>query len=173
MRLPVLIVMLAMTGCGPSESPPARTNRSPAPATFAVAPDSELTRYLTWHREWTMLTNRHWAELQAVLRRIDSRYSLRNAGAIAEDPDLLSLLERHRGEMQPLMTRAPRGPTAAALDATLPGIGQLIAGPEGMTYVPGRNEAVLAAARAKHGEEFVRWVLAHEDSIVSMLRTDR
>ena len=37
----------------------------------------------------------------------------------------------------------------------------------------GRNEAVLTAARAKHGEEFVRWVLAHEDSIVATLRTDR
>ena len=173
MRLRVLMAVLAMTGCGPSESPPARTNRSPAPATFAVAPDSELTGYLAWHREWTLLTNRHRAELEAVLRRIDSRYSLQNAGAIAQDPDLLSLLERQRGEMQPLMARAPRGPTAAALDATLPGIGQLVARPEGMRYVPGRNEAVLAAARAKHGEEFVRWVLAHEDTIVATLRTDR
>lgn len=174
MRTLLLTAVLATTGCGTPEPEPARTSRPRAPASSAAArPDSELTSYLAWHRDWKLLANRHRAELEAELQRLGNRYSLRDADRIEQAPGLLTLLGRQRGEMQRLMVRAPRGPTANALDATLPGLGQLVAGPMGMTYVPGRNEAVLTAARARHGEEFVRWVLAHESTIVATLRSDR
>ena len=174
MRTLFLAGALAMVGCGTPDSTPSSESRMKAPGTSASArPDSELTNYLAWHRDWTLLANRHRAELETESQRIARRYSLRDADRIAADPELLTLLERQRGEMQQLMVHAPVGPTAAALDVTLPGVGLLVAGSSGMTYVPGRNEAVLTAARARYGEEFVRWVLAHEATIVATLRTDR
>ena len=175
MRALFLAAALAVTGCGTPDSPP--PERASRPETFASSPiarpDSELTKYLAWQRDWMLQVNNHWAELQAESQRIASRYSLRGADSIPQDPELLAMLERQRGEMQLLVARAPRGATAQALDATLPGVGRIVTGPTGMTYVPGRDEAVLAAARARHGEEFVRWVLANERTIVATLRGDR
>jgi hypothetical protein len=171
----VVAAVLVTTGCGTPEPPPARTSRPRAPASPPVVarPDSELTNYLAWQRDWKLLANRHRAELEAESQRMENRYPLRATDSIAQDPGLLALLERQRGEMQLLMVRAPRGPTAEALNATLLGLGQLMAGPTGMTYVPGRNEAVLSAARAKYGDEFVRWVLARESTIIATLGADR
>ena len=81
----------------------------------------------------------------------------------------MALLDRQRREMHPVAARVPRGMTAQALEATLPGIGLVVLGPHRITYVPGRNEAILAAARTKYGDKFVSWVLAHEDTIVAVL----
>lgn len=172
-RTSAVLVALTLLGCQ-RESAPVRGARAEAHSTARSAQsDSVLTSYLEWHRDWMQLTNRHKAELDAQSERMAARYSFADSDKITGDPELLALLERQRGEMRPLMTRAPRGLTAEALEATLLGLGRVVAGPRAMTYVPGRDEAALAAARAKYGDTFVSWVLAHESTIVATLAPDR
>lgn len=174
MRTLVVVAALLATGCGTPEPPLARASPPGARATPAVAqPDSALMAYLAWQRDWKLLTNRHRAELEVESRRIADQATLSSGNPFAEDPAFRALLDRQRGEMQQLMTRAPHGLTAEALSATIPGVGQMVVGPMEMTFVPGRDEAVLAAARAKYGEEFVRWVLANERTIVATLGASR
>ena len=172
-RTSAVLVAITLLSCK-REAAPVSVARADAHSTaHSAQSDSALTGYLEWHRDWMQLTNQHKAELDAESVRIESRYSLADSYKITQDPELLALLERQRGEMRPLMARAPRGLTAEALDATLPGLGRVVIGPRAMTYVPGRDEAVLAAARTKYGDEFVSWVLAHESTIVATLATNR
>jgi hypothetical protein len=155
------------TACGKPE--PAAARAAPPAAASAAETADDLIAYITWYRDWKQLTNRHKAELDALTQSVAGRYSFAETGNIAQDPDLLALLARQRQEMQPLMARVPGGPTAAAYEETLGGVGQLLPTPNGMAYFPGRNESVLAAARAKYGDKFVDWVLAHESTIVETL----
>jgi len=135
----------------------------------AAQPDSALTSYIEYYRDWMLLANRHKVELDAEMPAIEARYSHPEAKKLGQDPHFMALIDRQRREMQPVAARAPRGMTAQALEATLPGIGMLVLGPQRISYVPGHNEAALAAARAKYGDKFVGWVLAHEDTIVTVL----
>jgi hypothetical protein len=164
----ILAALTALpTACGKPE--PATARAAPPTTGSAAQTDDDLMAYVNWYRDWKQLTNRHKAEGDALMQSVAARYSFAETGNIAQDPDLLALLARQRQEMRPLMARAPGGPTAAAYEATLGGIGQLLPTPNGMVYFPGRNEAVLAAARARYGDKFVDWVLARESKIVATL----
>ena len=168
-----ILVVLTLLGCQ-RDPAPGGVARSDANATAQSAQsDSVLTSYLEWYRDWMLLTNRHKAEGDAQSERMAARYSYAELDKVTEDPELVAMLARQREEMRPFMTRAPRGLAAEALEATLPGVGQMVAGPRAMTYVPGRDEAVLAAARAKYGDTFVSWVLSHESTIVATLSVVR
>jgi hypothetical protein len=155
------------TACSNKEAAAGRPEQPPTAG--AAREDDDLMAYVNWYRDWKLLTNRHKAEGDVLVQSVAAKYSFAETGKIAQDPDLLALLARQRQEMRPLMARAPGGPTAAAYEATLAGIGQLLPTPHGMVYFPGRNEAVLAAARAKYGDKFVDWVLARESTIVATL----
>ena len=177
MRAPIVaaavLAGVLAAGCNTPEAP-ARTARSAAGATAsAAADDTLLTSYLAWNRDMMLLANRHRAEIEAESQRIAGGQTFIPPDTFARDPGLRALLDRQREESARFMSRAPQGPTVRALDATLPGVGQMVIGPTSVTYVPGRNEAVLAAARATYGDEFVRWVLAHERTIVATLSAVR
>src|SRR6266513_516365 len=80
--------------------------------------DEYLTTYLSFVHDWMETTNRHVAESEAM-RRVSARYSPADAPMVGHDPDLLALLNRQREEMAPLMARAPHGPLADAIGATI------------------------------------------------------
>ena len=155
--------------CSDREPPPRSAELQLQATARAAQSDSELTSYIAWYRDWKILTNRHKAELDAESQRLTARYSFAETNQAATDTALLALLQRQRSEMAPLMSRVPRGLTAEALRATLPGLGRMVLSPTGMTYVPGRDERVLAAARGTYGDAFVSWVLAHEQTIHATL----
>lgn len=139
------------------------------PVPRAVQTDSALTNYVEWNRDWMLLASRHKGELDAEMPGITARHPFRSSYKVTQDTQLLAMLERQRSEMQRHMARAPRGMTAEALAATLSGLGHSVIEPSGMIWVPGRNESALTAARARYGDAFVAWVLAHERVIVSTL----
>lgn len=174
MRAPALaLALLAQAACG-RESAPGREARDTAqPAARSAQSDSVLVAWIEWHRDWMRRTNRHKAELDADSARLAATYSHAESHRVAEDPELLAMLARQREEMQPLVARAPRGLTAEALEAAVRGVGRVVIGPRAITFVPGRDEAALDSARAAYGDEFVRWVLAHEQRIIATLAASR
>ena len=171
-RAVVLLSVVSAVGmlspaCGSEESvaraPRLRAERPRVPT------DEELTSYLEWLRDWKHLANRNRTELEAGLEPIFARYPSRDPNAVASDPEWLALHRRQAEGMQAHMNRRPRGLIINALEATLPGVGRMVARTDAMDYVPGRDEAVLSAARARYGNEFVDWVLARERVIVETL----
>jgi hypothetical protein len=132
--------------------------------------DDALSSWLEWHRDWGRLVNRHRVEQDAEVARRAAGGPGASDQALAADPGFLAVIYRQREEMRAMMARAPRGLTADGLAETTLGMGKLTAGSQGtMVFIPGRDEVALADARAKYGEDFVRWVLAHEAEIGSTL----
>ena len=140
-----------------------------------VAPsDSTLASWLAWQRDLMQLVNKQRDEQDAEVRRITAGSPRLGDDRIAHDPALLALLERQRADMAALQARMPEGPVVNALGATIGGLGQLTADADGrMVYLPRRDEAALAAARAQYGDAFVDWLLAHEREIDEALASDR
>ena len=138
-------VIAAVTLACRNETHVVERRAAPRVTARAAQPDSALTSYIEYYRDWMLLANRHKVELDAEMRAIEARYSHLDVNKLGQDPHFMALLDRQRREMQPLAARAPRGMTAQALEATLPGIGLVVLGPHRITYVPGRNEAILAA----------------------------
>jgi hypothetical protein len=141
----------------------------PVQAAATVPTEEELTSYLEWWRDWKRLTNRNAAELYEVMERVSRKYPRDDTRSLAADPEYLAVYNRHRTEMKSHMDRKPKGPTATALNATVPALGPIVIHPKAMVYEPRRDEAALAAARAKYGDTFVDWVLAREHIIVQTL----
>lgn len=141
--------------------------------------DADLTACIEWLRDWKALTNRHKAEGDEVAQRAAARLPVAETDKLAQDPELLALLDQQGKEMQALHKRMPKGPTANALARMVGGIGSMVgepgaigsmvARPFGVIYVPGRNESVLADLRKKYGDTFVDWVLEREGVIVETL----
>ena len=166
-RWVVAALSLVATACGTDEpprvAPPLRAERPGVPT------EAELMSYLEWHRDLKLLTNRNRADTDAVMGRISSRNPSVDAPTIAADPEWRALSQQLVSEMQAHLNRVPKGLTASALQATILGVGRMVIHPTAMVFEPGRDESALSAARAKYGDEFVDWVLAHEDVIVATL----
>jgi hypothetical protein len=87
--------------------------------------------------------------------------------------DWKSLTNRHRAELDDVTERvAARYPAmvggVASMTAGPGALGTMVPLPDGVVYMPGRNETVLAEARMKYGDTFVDW-LAREPLIVETL----
>ena len=160
------IAMLSRA-CG-REEPAARAPRLRAERP-RVPTETELTSYLEWVRDWKHLANRNRAELEVATGTIFARYPSGDEGAAANDPEWLALHARQKQAMQAHMDRMPSGLIIKALETTLGGVGRMLIGTHSVSYVPGRDEAVLSAARARYGDEFVDWVLAREGVIIGTL----
>ncbi|MDB4908019.1 MAG: hypothetical protein JWO05_2803 [Gemmatimonadetes bacterium] len=166
----VLVGCLALSsGCRAKEAARAPTAERVSSGGSAAPVDSALTVYVEWQRDWMLLSNRHKAEIDAATPAIVARNAPVDAGKLERDPAFTALLDRQREEMRALMARAPGGTSVEALGAALAGIGSGVLTDQGLRYVPGRNEAALASARAKYGDELVNRVLAREQWIVTTL----
>lgn len=148
--------------CGTEEPAGAARLRAERPK---LPTTGELTSYLEWYRDWKHLVNRHRGEGEAAVLLAAAKYPSDSYAKVATDPAFIADHERRAAEQQAHYAREPKGLTAAALKATIQGIGRMVIRPDGMVYEAGRDEAALAAARAKYGEKFVDWVLAHETVI--------
>lgn len=148
----------------PTAAPPAVA----APAAGVLAPtDDELMAYLVWGRDWKQLANRNKAELDAVAEQAAAKLSFKDTDKLAQDPELLAVIDRQTKAMKAHLDLAPRGPMVEAFKAAISGIGSMVPRPDGWVWVSRRDESVLAAARQRYGDEFVGWVLAREATIVA------
>lgn len=180
------MLLLAATAAACRETPAARAPGAPAGSpsfqratTRVDVTDADLTACIEWLRDWKALTNRHRAGQDEVAERAAARLSVAETHKLAQDPELLALLDQQGKEMQALHKRMPKGPTAEALARMVGGIGSMVgepgaigsmvARPFGVVYMPGRNDDVLAKARSKYGDTFVDWVLEREGIIVETL----
>jgi hypothetical protein len=132
--------------------------------------DDELTKYVRWWRDYLTLVNRHLIELDAVRKRVSSKYSFADMNRMSEDPELLATVERQRSAMQELDSHRPvDGLKMQALRDTVPGVATLEYQGDKVVYVPGHDEIALAAARNKYGDKFVDWVVSREKMIARAL----
>ncbi len=154
----LLVLIAACSGSREPDSPVAGVKRS----------ESELKRYITWQHDWKALAFRHRAEREAETQKLRSEISPGSNG-MAQESVLVAFTNRQEQEMARFWERAPKGPTATALRATLAGIGVITGDSRGMTYTPHHDEAVLDRARAQYGDKWVRWVLEHEATINSTI----
>lgn len=132
--------------------------------------EDELIKYLVWWREYATLTSHNMAEMKAVSDRIAARYSLGSSDRIAQDPELVAMLERQQVAARDIEARAPLSrPKMEALGETVAGIATLEPKDGGVVFVAGHNEIALASARSKYGDEFVDWVVARESLVARVL----
>jgi hypothetical protein len=132
--------------------------------------DDELAKYVVWWRDYLEVGNRNVVEMNAVSKRVASKYSFADTGRIAQDPELLAASERQRNAMKEVMNRMPvDGVKMDALGETVPGVATLEFQGDKVVYVPGRNEIALAAARKNYGDQFVDWIVARESTIARIL----
>ena len=181
----LLSFIVLAPGCrekGPSSAAPATSAARPSfqrATTRVDVADADLNAYLEWLRDWKSITNRHRAELDEVTERALARLPVFDPDKAVQDPEFLAMLAEQRKDGQALSSRMPKGPTAEALATMVGGVesmtvgpgavGTMVPQPNGVVYRPGRNEKVLAEARAKYGDTFVDWVLARESLIVETL----
>ncbi|HEX2781128.1 MAG TPA: hypothetical protein VHM30_16630 [Gemmatimonadaceae bacterium] len=137
-------------------------------AVSPLAPsDSDLAAFLDWQRQLMLLVGQQRAEQDSLVATL-ARTGLQPEG-LSTNPQLLALVERQRTAMDELQSRIPRGPTATGLGFALPGLGQMTGTAEGLVWIPKRDDAVLAQARARFGDDFVDWLIAREDIIDTAL----
>ena len=164
----VSAIGMLIAACGTEQpaagAPPLRAER------IRVPTEEELTSYLEWLRDWRHIVNRNRAEMDVAAESIFARHPTGDVAAIASDPEWLAVQQQLKDRMEAHVDRRSAGLVLNALAATVRGVGRMVARPHGMDYVPGRDEAVLSAARARYGDEFVDWVLARERLIVETLR---
>jgi hypothetical protein len=131
--------------------------------------DEYLTTYLTDVHDWMDMTNRHVAESEALIQKISARYPPSDPGGSAHDPEFLALLNRQREEMAPVVARLPNDSMGRAVGAAIAGIGRVVIGDQGMTFVVQPNDSALRAARAQYGDKLVDWVLARKGKVIEVL----
>ena len=172
--LPVVLLATLTFACGRQDPAAEGAARNEARAVTRAAAeeaqrDAVLARWLPWHREWMLLGNRHKRELDDYMHAMGPKAFLVEADSIARDPAFLALTARQKAAMQALMDRAPDGAIADAIATMLPGIGVTTVVDSSITFVPRRDETVLAAARATYGDLIVQWMLDREGEIVAAL----
>ena len=176
--LPVVLLVTLTLACArqdpAAESAASKEARDSARAATRAAAeeaqrDAVLAKWLPWHREWMLVVNRHKRELDDFMLAMGPKLYLVDADSIARDPEYLALTARQKAVMQALTDRAPGGPIVDAIVTILPGIGVTTVVDSLVAFVPRRDEAVLARARATYGDLIVQWMLDREDQIVATL----
>ena len=148
----VLLIVVALTAC---------KAKTPEQAAAGEITDDEVSRFVTWNREWADLAKKHYEEADKVSKRIADKY-FPDLSKMQTDPELLSTLERQRGEMQEHMDRCPlKGDKLEAMKAVYAGI------------IPKRDEQALSQARARYGGKAVDRILAHESEITALMQAWR
>lgn len=180
--LGALCTVVAAGGCGSGDSSTESSSVVSSSASFAVprpAPplrperptvptDADLQQVLEWQRDWKRLVNRHRAELEVLAGKMATQPA-ESWQHIASDPVYLADHERRAAEQRAHYARRPTGLMASALETTISALGRMVFGPMAVAYQPGRNDSLVAAARAKYGDAFVDWVLAREGVVVQTL----